>query len=325
MVDESNRGPKKKTGSIRREVSMINLKISDGLGNQMFQYAFGRALSELCHDRLYLNTLHFAQSDLRHYSLKHFYLNDEVKEYTKWQQYATYVYGKLKYSYLSKIKYKTFKGTEVELLQAFNKEGVYYGLSPYEYYEIQKSCAAIKYVNGYWQSPKFFSQIESQLQKELRVKTKPSKENEAMLQQIAQDNAVCVHIRRGDYIGSSFDICTEAYYQKAMEVIASKVENPIFYIFSNSSEDLQWIKENYHFNHSLVYVDLNNCDYEELRLMYSCKHFIISNSTFSWWGAYLSTSPTKVVVAPSKWNQDYKVVEDLYLDNWIKVGVEATA
>ena len=142
-----------------------------------------------------------------------------------------------------------------------------------------------------------------------------------MIQQIENSNSVCVHIRRGDYIGSSFDICTEAYYQKGMDIIASKVENPTFYIFSNSSEDLQWIKENYHFSYDLVYVDLNNCDYEELRLMYTCKHFIISNSTFSWWGAYLSTNEEKVVIAPSKWNQDYKVVEDLYLDHWIKVGV----
>ena len=86
----------------------------------------------------------------------------------------------------------------------------------------KKSRAAIKYVNGYWQSPKFFSQIESQLQKELRVKTKPSKENEAMLQQIAQDNAVCVHIRRGDYIGSNFDICTEAIIKKQWKSLLQK-------------------------------------------------------------------------------------------------------
>lgn len=301
---------------------MINLKISDGLGNQMFQYAFGRALSELCQDRLYLNLLHFAQSDLRHYSLKHFYLNEEVKVYSKPQQYVTYMYGKLKYEYLTRIKYKNFTGSKVEQLQTFNREGIYYGLSPYEYYEIQTSSSFIKYVNGYWQSPKFFNQIESKLQQELRVKTAPSEKNKAMIKKIEQSNAVCVHIRRGDYVGSSFDICTEAYYQKAMDIIASKVENPTFYIFSNSSEDLQWIKENYHFDYNLVYVDLNNCDYEELRLMYTCKHFIISNSTFSWWGAYLSTYTDKVVIAPSKWNLDYEVVEDLYLDHWIKIGME---
>lgn len=300
---------------------MINLKISDGLGNQMFQYAFGRALSEFCGDKLCLNTLHFKQSDLRHYSLYHFYLSDEVKVLKSPAESIYYAYGKLRYEYLTKLKYKQFKGTKVRLLQALNREGIYYGLSPYEYYEIQKSSKGFKYVNGYWQSPKFFHAIEAKLQQELRVKTEASDANKAMIQKLSNSNSVCVHVRRGDYVGSSFDVCTEAYYQKAMDVIASHVENPTFYVFSNSSEDIAWIKENYHFNHNIEYVDLDNPDYEELRLMYSCHHFIISNSTFSWWGAYLSSFKDKVVVAPQKWNEDYNVVEDLYLENWIKVGV----
>ena len=90
------------------------------------------------------------------------------------------------------------------------------------------------------------------------------------------------------------NICDYNYYLKSMEYISNKVDSPVFYIFSNSSEDINWIKNNYDFSmYNTVYVDLNNPDYEELRLMYNCKHFIISNSTFSWWGQYLCNNPEK--------------------------------
>lgn len=102
-----------------------------------------------------------------------------------------------------------------------------------------------------------------------------------------------------------------------------------FFVFSNTRKDLEWIKENYHFYDKsgnrplrMVYVDLNNPDYEELRLMYSCKHFIISNSTFSWWGAYLGSYDGKIVLAPYRWNLSDENDEAIYLKEWIKICVE---
>jgi hypothetical protein len=94
------------------------------------------------------------------------------------------------------------------------------------------------------------------------------------------------------------------------------VENPIFYVFSNSSDDLEWIKANYKFSVDVLYVDLGNSDFEELFLMSKFKNFIISNSSFSWWASYLANNEDKVVIAPSKWNNGVWEMDDIYLDEW---------
>ncbi|MCM1925817.1 alpha-1,2-fucosyltransferase, partial [Phocaeicola vulgatus] len=109
----------------------------------------------------------------------------------------------------------------------------------------------------------------------------------------------------------------------------NNVENPIFFIFSNTHDDLIWIKQNYNFYDkkrirpiNLEFVDLNNPDYEELRLMYNCKYFIISNSTFSWWGAYLSTAKDKKVYVPERWNLECEDDYEIYPKEWVKVPVK---
>ena len=104
--------------------------------------------------------------------------------------------------------------------------------------------------------------------------------------------------------------------------MAEKLKNPVFYIFSNNSEELMWIKENYRLGeYDIRYVDQKHSDYEELRMMYHCKHFIISNSTFSWWAQYLASNQEKVVIAPSKWNNEENA-EDIYMPGWEIVEVE---
>ena len=147
----------------------------------------------------------------------------------------------------------------------------------------------------------------------------PSKENRVLLKEISNCNSVCVHIRRGDYLDprwSYLNVCTENYYIKAIEYVKEKIDCPIFYIFSNTHEDVLWIKKNYNLaGINVKFVDLNNPDYEELRLMYHCKNFIISNSTFSWWAQYLCQNDSKMVVAPSQWNNQANS-ENIYMDNW---------
>ena len=150
-----------------------------------------------------------------------------------------------------------------------------------------------------------------------------------MLRQIESTEAICLHIRRGDYLNPEWrnlQICTFEYYNRAINEIMKRTNNPVFYIFTNTHQDIEWIKENYHFTNSvnnkqlrLVYVDLGNPDYEELRLMKSCRHFIISNSTFSWWAAYLSTALNKVVLVPERWNLSFENDNSIYLKDWIKI------
>ena len=107
-----------------------------------------------------------------------------------------------------------------------------------------------------------------------------------------------------------------------MQYISGKINSPVFYFFSNTHDDINWLRENYEFpNYNVKYIDLNNPDYEELRLMYSCRHFIIANSSLSWWGSYLSGNPEKIICAPSKWvrGQDTQST-GLYMPNWSIIG-----
>lgn len=129
-------------------------------------------------------------------------------------------------------------------------------------------------------------------------------------------NSVCVHIRRGDFLKNSnnLSVCHEKYYLNAMEFIEDKVDNPIFYIFS---DDILDVKNNFKFlGKRIIYVEGKRNDYEEFRLMYNCKHFIISNSTFSWWSSYLGGGDG-IVIAPKKWYEDNTDVSNLIREDML--------
>jgi hypothetical protein len=132
----------------------------------------------------------------------------------------------------------------------------------------------------------------------------PSKQNQNTLRQIIGTNSVSLHIRRGDYVSSAinqriYGTCDLDYYERAIKIISTKVSDPIFYIFS---DDIDWAKKHLQSEGQYIFVDWNNAEtnYEDLRLMYHCKHNIIANSSFSWWGAWLNQNPHKLVIAPAK-------------------------
>lgn len=301
---------------------MIITDIYEGLGNQLFQYAFARGLQERTNEELKLIYYSSVRTKgLRNYALNHFKLTDKVScpgiAVQKWYDF----YGKLKRRILCNNNPKILYG-EQKLLEMIDR-GMYISRDVYNYYDLPVSKKKNKYIIGFWQSPKYFAGIEDQIRDELQVVTPPSKENEAKLKEIRASNAVCVHIRLGDYLKyPKLNICTEKYYFEGMDYIAEHTENPKFYIFSYSHEDMEWIKNNYKFKYDVEYVDLSNPDYEELRLMYNCKHFVISNSTFSWWAQFLSGNNDKVVVAPAEWNREsHQNAKDIYMDNWHLINV----
>lgn len=200
------------------------------------------------------------------------------------------------------------------------EHGLYYVRDYYQSPPIAKSTANNKYVWGLFQHISTIEGIEDELRKRFQVKTEASDENKRVLAEIKSCNSVCLHIRRGDYLSAAFIntlcVCDERYYVEAVRQAKEQIENPVFFCFSNDHESLEWIKENYHFpSVDIHYVDLNNPDYEELRLMMACKHFIISNSTFSWWAAILSDEhPHKRVWTPKTWIKGTSVT--LYKDSW---------
>ena len=186
-------------------------------------------------------------------------------------------------------------------------QGLYYIRDYYQAPPVIESTASNKYVWGLFQHVSILDGIEEELRKRFQIKTKASDANKRILEDIKSCNSVCVHIRRGDYLSKPFvnklHICDEQYYVEAVRQASEQIEKPVFFCFSNDHESIEWIKQNYSFPEvDIRYVDLNNPDYEELRLMMACRHFIISNSTFSWWAAVLSDeSPRKRVWAPKIW------------------------
>ncbi len=146
------------------------------------------------------------------------------------------------------------------------------------------------YLDGYWQSERYFGGIRGTLLQEFTFRYPPDPVNSAMLEKISQCNAVCIHVRRGDYLTTenqgTFGLCGLDYYRTAIDYIRSRVSNPRFFIFS---DDPPWVKSQFPdvAQMTLVTHNIGIKDPEDLRLMMACRHFIIANSSFSWWGAWL--------------------------------------
>ena len=305
---------------------MIKAVFGGGLGNQMFLYAYIYAqMRENNLDTDIYAVMHRNKNeDKRDFALNA--LNCSVKMDIVDEEKAKLIVKCKKF--MRKQLFRVLRKIHVKnekIIQIFNKLNICYSPTTFKYYPNLK-LRNNQYIEGAFQTWKYFEGYREELLKEFSVSKEIGIKNQEILNSINLSNSVCVHIRRGDYVNSHYSktlqICNYEYYKNAMDYIASKIENPTFYIFSNSHEDHEWIKRNYKFNYNVVSVDLDNPDYEELRLMYSCKHFIISNSTFSWWAQFLSTSKNKEVVAPSKWYLDKSVnTEDIYMPNWHIIDV----
>ena len=327
---------------------MINVIIKDGLGNQMFQYAFARLLVEKHRQRgeeehiriitQFIATRQDKGNDKREMSLQHFILDAKTEVMPESEQKQAMRQFRWRTLFSSGIKeiirwrlLRRYHSTDA-LAERRGRHGIYYPYGPYTEHPVTLTRCQEKYVFGFFQSIRNVMPIADILREDFKVKTPPSPENAALLREIEACNAVCLHIRRGDYLNprwKNLQICDFDYYSRAIDAILARTERPVFYVFSNTHDDLEWIARNYHFAQTypgdgnpieLRYVDLGNPDYEEFRLMCSCRHFIISNSTFSWWPAFLSgLSPEKVVCAPHRWNLEYDDDYKIYDPSWIRI------
>ena len=204
-----------------------------------------------------------------------------------------------------------------------NKFGVYYMI--HGFYRFKPTKAKNKIFYGNFESAKYFNENEKLIKKIYTPKEKEVEKNRQLYEAIKKSNSVCITIRRGDFVTNPefkkvHFICDSEYFYDAIQIIKEKVENPTFIVFS---DDVDWVKDNMDFGVPTLYEDGADEIWEKLRLMYSCKHFIISNSTFSWWAQYLSRNKDKIVVAPKKWkNIAYKedtTKLDIYQDFWIRI------
>jgi len=172
-------------------------------------------------------------------------------------------------------------------------------------------------LNGGFESEKYFSDIRNVLLNEIVPKHELLETNKELFDIICRNNSVCISIRSfhevsGDNKKSFYQICNKEYFDMAVRYMKEHLKNPVFIVFS---DNIQWAEQEFDFiGCKVIYESDGNPVWEKLRLMYSCKHFIISNSTFSWWAQYLGTNAEKMVIAPCKWRDDKP---DLIMDNWI--------
>lgn len=260
---------------------MITVKLIGGLGNQLFQYAFGRSLSSDLNTELFFDLSHYDSEyakSLRHefYTLNYFKIEDINAE-----KFPNEIESSSKLSY-----YKE---------RDFNEITGFPSLKNFDALELPA------HFEGYWQTEKYFMHNEKLIRKDFQFKTPIKGKNKKIAKDISDNNAVAMHIRRGDYLNyTKFGTCSTDYYKRSVEFIEKQVDNPKFFIFS---DDHLWVKENIHIPHPTYRVTNNDVEngHEDLRLMSLCNHFIIANSSFSWWGAWLSENKDKIVTTPQPW------------------------
>jgi hypothetical protein len=183
-----------------------------------------------------------------------------------------------------------------------------------------KNC----YLDGYWQSENYFKKTEEIIRKEFTLKKPLGEKGRKQAAEITKNPfSVSLHVRRGDYASSekvkkTIGLLPLNYYEEAIKKIVAQIPNAHFFIFS---DDISWVKEHLHVSLPHRYISsVDIPDYEELILMSLCKNNITANSSFSWWGAWLNTNPTKVVIAPKKWFADKKLdSKELIPSSWITI------
>jgi hypothetical protein len=180
------------------------------------------------------------------------------------------------------------------------------------------------YLEGYWQSPKYFFDIKNIIGYEFTVKTGPDQVNKELMEKISQVEAVSVHVRRGDYVsnpatGNYHGVCSLDYYRTAVATITGRVRQPHFFIFS---DDPAWAEKNLSVIGPKTVIERNGPErgHEDMRLMSLCRHHIIANSSFSWWGAWLCEKTDKIVISPKRWFKKEDIdTKDLVPESWIRI------
>jgi len=269
---------------------MIIVKLKGGLGNQLFQYAIGRYLAEVHGTEVKMDISFFDTYKLHTFSIWPLNIRENI-------------------AIQEEVMALTVKMPRVYREKQFHFDADVLKLPDFVY------------LDGYWQSEKYFSDIADIIRKEFTVKFPQIGRDKDVAEQISLCNSVCLHIRRGSYLlpeHSIHGICPMEYYSRCLDYLDRKEKDLHLFIFS---DDPDWVSENSHFNYPVTIVRHNGPekDYEDLRLMAQCKHFIIANSTFSWWGAWLSSNENKIVFAPRRWFASGDLdTRDLLPDGWIR-------
>ncbi len=288
---------------------MIIAEITGGLGNQMFQYAKGRAVAEALGVELKLDIHSYHWDSLRTYGLDVFCLDVPFADRAEID--------------LQQGKIEAPQSRWKRLLRPFEKKPNH-GIWQEASFAFQQKDLQIpdgKYLRGYWQSPNHFEHIAPMLRKDFAFKAAPPAPVAQLLARMDDCASVALHVRRGDYVQNKstqafHGLCSLNYFKKGIAYMREQLENPMFFVFS---DDPDWAQSSFSEEQNVEVVRLDVPDYEDLRMMQQAGHQIISNSTFSWWAAWLNSNPNKRVVAPEPWFEDPIIQNEsqsLYLPSW---------
>lgn len=288
---------------------MVIVKIWGGIGNQLFQYIFGEYLR------------YCFKQDVKYDGNAFISTEKERKRELECIDPNIQYDNRFKFS-----KYRGVKGRLMRLLFQINPKHIFikediYGNGSREG-EIIKNLDPNKlyYFSGYWQDVKYYNLLRSKCP-DFKIKSLDIPEELLDLREdiIQEERSLSIHIRRGDYFSPKniniYGVCDESYFRRAFEIIKERVSVNKIYIFS---DDLDWVRSNLSFDSSVVFVpNYDVAQFNYIELMSLCKHHIISNSSFSWWGAVLNSNDNSVVVSPSRWLLTSE--KTIALDCWIKV------
>ena len=281
----------------------VEVLLDGRLGNQMFQYAFGRSLSlRLCRPLILNTSLLFREQslalDLRHFRLcphrvRHWPLLPLIMRMKLLRGLASLGMGRASVIHEPSLQFSP------EVL-AVGKPGVF---------------------TGYWQSERYFDSISGQLREDLTLVAPQDARSATCQRRIREVNSIGIHVRRADYVtkpdsNAYHGVCSKEYYDAALRLILSRLGNGVeLFVFS---DDMEWARANLQYGLPTTHVDWNlDRNYEDLRLMSSCRALIMANSSFSWWAGWLNPRPDKLVVAPRQWYRAPGVVSDLPLSPWL--------
>ena len=284
------------------------ITLSGGLGNQLFQFA------------LYLQ--------LKADGEKVFLYKNKIIRYNEHSGYELErlfgVERGLKGLWLTRLLLVPLLGTLLKklLFPVKLRERVYYDYSVYAD-SLRRKCFPGMHLVGYWQSERYFERAKADVRRAFRFNLdKVSPDNRRLADEMGRCPSVSLHVRRGDYLSAGFasmygNLCPVDYYRRAMDYIRERVEAPVYYIFSDEPE---WVRENLPLPSGAVLVDWNTGtdSWQDLYLMSCCRHHILANSSFSWWGAWLSATPDACVVAPATWVRGMEA-PDVVPSTWIRL------
>lgn len=290
---------------------MMIIRLSGGLGNQLFQWAFGQGLGASLNAEIKYDPTDLSTDQLRNFELHQIIDSIEIASDEE-----------IKTNRRESNQFELFRRKINTIFSPYFRRNIICEQTYLFDENLLKKANRNAYFEGYWQNEKYFNFIRGKILEQI---TFPQSNNPAFQElktKFSNENITSIHVRRGDYAKNPrllniHGLCSAEYYQKAISLIKSKSPETTFFVFS---DDIEWCKKNLSDSVNLNFVDSTSSMFEDFELLSLSTHNITANSSFSWWGAWLNENPDKLIVSPKDWFQNTQIdFSELVPQNWIKI------